>query len=69
VEAGIVVKKKTLIRRVPCTIAEFKKVQRIANDAIRMASVHDPDLEKRIVELERHVAKLDRLLRVVSEKG
>jgi len=31
--------------------------------------VHDPDLEKRIVELERHVAKLDRLLRVVSKKG
>lgn len=52
-------KKKVLIRRVPCTVAEFKKLQKTANEALRLASKHDPDLERRIVILERQMERLD----------
>jgi hypothetical protein len=51
-------KKKILVRRVPCTIAEFKKVQKTAAEALRLASKHDPDLEERIVILERQMKRL-----------
>lgn len=45
----------------PITRKEFNKLNQIAKDALRLASKHDPDLEKRIVVLERQMERLGAL--------
>ena len=42
----------------PVTRKEFQKLLRIATEALRLASKHDPDLERRISVLERQVERL-----------
>ena len=57
--------RKILTRIVPCTRNEFLKVQKQAQDAIHLASVHDPDLLKRIEILEK---SLDRLINHINRE-
>ena len=42
----------------PVTRKEYEEVLRIAQDALRMASVHDPEHERRLGILERQVTRL-----------
>lgn len=42
----------------PIRRKEFQRVERIAIDALRMASTHDPDLLQRIIVMERQLRRL-----------
>ena len=50
--------KKFLTRLVPCTRVEFKKLQRQVKDALNLASTHDPDHAKLLMDHARWLTQL-----------
>lgn len=42
----------------PITRKEFSRLERIAKEALRLASKHDPDLVMRIEVLERQMVRI-----------